>query len=161
MARSCLWVVRGQTGQHRVRSFLRSVVGLKASLETSRTLASENATVCVGASYYPTMAFSFLSLLFGKGACFVEDPDYVHNGYTFDAGGGDYAMLLCRILDGNVDERTSDSSIKHPAVGHHSVRGAVRGNQYAYILYEHYRSYPRVPLFVWRGRTWLHTKSES
>lgn len=102
-----------------------------------------------------------LSLLFGKGACFVEDPDYVHNGYTFDAGGGDYAMLLCRILDGNVDERTSDSSIKHPAVGHHSVRGAVRGNQYAYILYEHYRSYPRVPLFVWRGRTWLHTKSES
>lgn len=80
--------------------------------------------------------------MYGKGAYFAEDPDYTHNGYTFDAGGGNSAMFLCRILAGNVDERTSDSSIKHPAVGHHSVRGAVRGNQYAYILYEHYRSYP-------------------
>ena len=80
--------------------------------------------------------------MYGKGAYFAEDPDYTHNGYTHNAGGDNSAMFLCRILAGKVDQRTNDSSIKHPTVGHHSVRGAVRGNMYAYILYEHYRSYP-------------------
>ena len=81
--------------------------------------------------------------MYGKGAYFAEDPDYTHSkGYTFDAGGGNNAMLLCRILAGKVDERTSDSNIRHPTVRHHSVRGIVSGRQYAYILYEHYRCYP-------------------
>jgi len=81
--------------------------------------------------------------MYGKGAYFAEDPDYTHSrGYTFDTGDGNNSMFLCRVLAGKVDQRTADSQIKHPAVGHQSVRGIVHGNQFAYILYEHYRSYP-------------------
>jgi hypothetical protein len=82
--------------------------------------------------------------LYGKGAYFGEEADYSHSGYVFKRSDGAYQMFLCRILAGKVDDRgvLTDTSIRHPKAGHHSVRGAVNCVQRAYIVYEFYRCYP-------------------
>merc|ERR1740117_146079 len=86
--------------------------------------------------------------LFGNGAYFAEQADYSHNnGYVYKVGDGSFQMFICRVAAGKVDERegkrdTSGHPTRHPAHGHQSVRGIVRGSQYAYIVYEMYRTYP-------------------
>jgi hypothetical protein len=87
---------------------------------------------------------------FGRGAYFAEEASYSHSGYTYAVPGTqDHQMFLCRIAAGRVEERKPDANIKHPSPGFHSVRGplhkispATGTNQFAFILYEFYQSYP-------------------
>lgn len=80
--------------------------------------------------------------MFGKGAYFAEETDYSDDGYVFKSG-DTRQIFICRAVVGNVEERpVPDSNIRHPKIGYHSVRGVVRGIQYAYILYDNYRAYP-------------------
>ena len=92
--------------------------------------------------------------MYGRGAYFAEEADYSHNGYVYKVPGsttGDCQMFLCRLAAGNVEQRTPDQSIKGPSNGYDSVRGPVRGQQQAYILYDFYQSYPEY-LITYRGK---------
>ncbi len=52
-------------------------------------------------------------------------------------------MFLVRVACGCVDQRTAiDRSIRHAPPGHHSVRGPVRGEQHAFVVYRAYQAYP-------------------
>ena len=84
--------------------------------------------------------------MYGYGSYFAEDTKYSDNGYVYNTAGGKKQMFLCRVTAGKVDQRLQstavEQSLKHPKAGHHSVRGPVRGQMQAYIVYQLYRAYP-------------------
>lgn len=84
--------------------------------------------------------------MYGRGSYFAEDAAYSDHGYVYKTAGGTKQMFLCRVTAGKVDQRiqstTVEQNLRHPLPGHHSVRGPVRGQMQAYIVYQLYRAYP-------------------
>ena len=82
--------------------------------------------------------------MFGRASYFAERAFYSHNGYTHTPPGQSdrRQMFIARVTAGKVERRTSDSKIVEPTRGFDSIRGLVRTDCFAYMVYETKLSYP-------------------